>query len=212
MINKMNQQQALIIVDVQNDFCPGGSLAVQGGDEIVQVFNTLRQQHSWDLIVLTQDWHPSNHTSFASNHNETTFNVIKLNDGTDQVMWPTHCVQGTKGAQFHSELIVDYKSDIVIQKGTNDQVDSYSGFFDNNQKQQTELDNVLKKHGITHVYIGGIALDVCVKYTALDAIRLGYNTFLIEDACRGLGEEQNQKALAEMRDAGVHIINSTQLL
>ena len=202
-------RKALVIVDVQNDFCEGGSLTVPKGDDVVPVFNELRRTGKWDLIVLTQDWHPTNHTSFAANHNETVFNVITLDDGVQQVMWPTHCVQGTSGADFHPQLTIDHKTDIVVQKGTNPLVDSYSGFFDNNRKQQTELDQILKEHNITDVYIGGLALDVCVKFTALDAVSLGYNAYLLLDASRGLGEKQVEEAIEQLKQSGVQIIHNS---
>jgi nicotinamidase/pyrazinamidase len=202
--------RALIVVDVQNDFCPGGSLTVPNGDQVVPVFNQIRDSVHWDGILLTQDWHPANHVSFAVNHNATEFSTITLPNGSKQVMWPTHCVQGSKGAQFRSDLIVK-NTDVIVQKGSNPNVDSYSGFFDNDGKSQTELDAKLKEKNIKAVFIGGLALDVCVTYTCLDAKKLGYDTYLVLDASRGLGEAQNAAALDKLRAAGVQIIESKDI-
>jgi len=210
--NNNNQKRALIIVDVQNDFCPGGSLAVDNGDSIIPVINQLRNQVNWDLIVLTQDYHPSDHVSFASNNKGATlFSTVKLEDGLDQVMWPNHCVQGTTGADFHPSLTVDDGNDVIVTKGTNPKVDSYSGFFDNEKKQKTELDSVLKQENITDVYVTGLALDYCVKYTALDAVPLGYQTFLVADASKGLSEQGEQEAIEQLKNAGVQIVQSSDI-
>ncbi|KAG2383258.1 hypothetical protein C9374_004595 [Naegleria lovaniensis] len=206
-----DKRRALIIVDVQNDFCEGGSLSVKHADEVVPVFNRLRDQVHWDLIVLTQDFHPQKHISFASTHNMEAFSSKILDDGITQTMWPDHCVQGTNGAQFHPDLIVS-NSDEIVQKGCNSLIDSYSGFFDNAKKNKTSLDDILKKNNITQTYIGGIALDVCVKFTALDSIQLGYETFLIQDASRGLSSESVEKALDELRNNHVKIVNSQDIL
>jgi nicotinamidase/pyrazinamidase len=209
---KMTSKRALIIVDVQNDFCPNGSLPVPNGDQVVPMFNALRQNINWDLIVLTQDWHPSNHISFVSNHkNVQVFDSVKLEDGTEQTIWPVHCVQESEGAKFHPDLIVDDGNDVIVQKGTNPQVDSYSAFFDNNRKEKTSLDNVLREHGITELYIGGLALNVCVKYTVLDALSLGYNTYLILNACRGMNEKEDNEAIEQMKKAGAQVILSKDI-
>ncbi|KAL9654880.1 hypothetical protein ABK040_008671 [Willaertia magna] len=199
------KKRALIIIDVQNDFCKGGSLEVPNANDIIGIINDIKTTKYFHTTILTQDYHPANHISFASNHkdNPPLFQIKKLNDGTDQVMWPNHCVQGTYGVEFHSELIIN-ENDIIVHKGMNELIDSYSGFYDNQYKQKTELDNVLKKNGINQVFICGLALDVCVKATALDAIKLGYETFLILNACRGIGKEE--EAIKEMKENGVVIL------
>ncbi|EFC36219.1 predicted protein [Naegleria gruberi] len=205
------RKRALIIVDVQNDFLEGGSLAVDNANDVIEVFNNIRQSVNWDLIVLTQDFHPRNHISFAVNHDMPVMSTKIMEDGTEQIMWPVHCVQGTRGAEFHPDLIVE-DDDIVVEKGCNTNVDSYSGFFDNNKKHQTKLDEILKSHGITDTYIAGVALDVCVKYTSLDSVSLGYNTFLIKDASRGVSQDSVKIALQEMKEASVHIVNSEDIV
>lgn len=196
---------ALILVDIQNDFCPGGALAVAHGDEVVDVAN--RVQAGWfDRIVATQDWHPPDHASFAVNHpDRQPGEVIQLN-GMDQVLWPAHCVQGTPGAEFHPRLDLS-RIARVFQKGTDRAIDSYSGFFDNGHKKSTGLADYLRGEGITDVYVLGLATDYCVKYTALDARREGFNTFLIEDGCRGveLKPGDTMRAIGEMKVAGVVI-------
>lgn len=204
-------KSALIIVDVQNDFCEGGSLAVPNGNDVIPVINKLRRQKDWDLIVLTQDFHPQNHTSFASNHEGVAvFSVITLEDGTTQVMWPDHCVQGTKGTEFHDELVRS-ENDIVVQKGMNYKVDSYSGFFDNNRKEKTNLDQILKQAGITEVYVCGLAWDYCVSFTALDAVDLGYKTYFIKDASRGISENTIKDATKNMENKNVSLIESNSI-
>ena len=204
-------KRALIIIDVQNDFITG-SLTVDQAARVVPVFNKLREEHKWDLIVLTQDYHPADHVSFAANHEGADlFSKIELKDGTEQIMWPVHCVQGTEGADFHPELVVQ-ESDVIVFKGCNPEIDSYSGFYDNQKKNKTTLDEILKRNGITQTYIAGIALDVCVKYSALDSASLGYETYLIEDASKGLSEASEQKALEELRQAGVKIVQSNEIL
>lgn len=208
---KKRLPRALIIVDVQNDFCANGSLSVPDADAVVPVFNSIRQKSTFDKIYLTRDYHPANHSSFASNNNDAPlFSLVKLECGTDQVMWPNHCIQGTKGSEFHPDLVVEGTDEIIL-KGMNTKVDSYSGFFDNNAMEKTDLEQKLKENSITDVYIGGIALDVCVLFTCMDAKKLGFNTFFIQDASRGLGEEQNKEAIEKMKKAGIRIINSHQI-
>ena len=175
--------KALIIVDVQNDFCPGGALPVPEGDRVVEVIN--RIQPGFDLVVATQDWHPADHGSFAANHpGRRPGEQIEL-AGLPQILWPVHCVQGTPGAELHAGLD---RSRIarVFHKGTDPNVDSYSGFFDNGRRTSTGLGEYLKGQGVTEVYVCGLATDYCVKFTALDAVGLGFKTYLIEDACRGV--------------------------
>ena len=202
--------KALIIVDLQNDFCPGGALPVKEGDRIVPLVNAL--QKSFDLVVATQDWHPPDHLSFASQHHKPPGEVITLS-GLPQVLWPDHCVQGSRGAAFVPGLDTA-KMDRVFQKGTDREIDSYSGFFDNGHRKSTGLGDYLKAKGVDEVYIVGLATDYCVKYTALDAAALGFRTHVVDDACRGveLKEGDVARALEEMRRAGVHITTSPALL
>jgi len=191
-------RQALIIVDVQNDFLPGGSLAAPHGDEIIPVINKLldknRDKKLFSLIIATQDWHPENHESFKT-------------------LWPVHCVQHSHGAELAQNLNHS-KIDKIIHKGQNPEIDSYSAFFDNNHQQKTELDEYLKKNDITDVYILGLVTDYCVKFSVLDAISLGYKTYLIEDGCRGVNLKpgDDQKAIDEMKNQGAVIIQSSSLL
>lgn len=198
---------ALIIVDVQNDFMPSGALAVKDGDKIVPIINDL--QSKFDFIVATQDWHPQDHGSFAANHEgKKVGEFIDLN-GVIQILWPVHCVQGTFGAEFHQGLKKqNWKG--VFQKGTNPLVDSYSGFFDNNKMGDTGLSLFLKKHHVTDVYICGLATDYCVKFTVLDALEEGFNTFLVADATKAvnLNPEDNDLALKEMKEKGATVVES----
>ncbi|MGA2621786.1 MAG: bifunctional nicotinamidase/pyrazinamidase [Thermoguttaceae bacterium] len=196
---------ALILVDLQNDFCPGGALAVPAGDQVVYLANRLQKQ--FRLVTATQDWHPANHGSFAANHpGRRPGDVIDL-AGLPQVLWPVHCVQGTPGAELHPALD---RSQIarVFQKGTDPSIDSYSGFFDNGRRQATGLGDYLNQHGVRRVYVCGLATDYCVKCTALDAVQLGFQTFLIEDACRGaeLQPGDGRRAIHEVEQAGVGIV------
>jgi nicotinamidase/pyrazinamidase len=201
---------ALILVDLQNDFCAGGALAVPDGDAVVSVANRLLP--SFPLIVATQDNHPPTHLSFAQNHTgKSVYEQIDL-DGLPQVLWPVHCVAGTRGAAFHPQLD-SARITRVFPKGTDARIDSYSGFFDNGQRKATGLGDYLKAQGVTRVYVLGLATDYCVKWTALDAVRLGFEVHLIEDACRGVGLQPGDipAALAELRAAGVQIESSDQL-
>ena len=195
---------ALIIVDVQNDFVPGGALAVPDGDAVVPLINRL--QPRFDLVVATQDWHPPDHGSFAANHpGRNVHDVIDLH-GLRQVLWPVHCVQNTRGAEFVASLDTR-RIDRVFQKGTDPGIDSYSGFFDNAHRKSTGLADYLKAKGVDEVFICGLATDYCVKFSAHDARELGFRTTVIEDACRGVNVKPDdvRHALREMRDAGVFI-------
>jgi len=198
--------KALILVDIQNDFCPGGALEVADGDAVVAVANRLMS--TVDLVVATQDWHPANHGSFASNHpGRKLFDLADLG-GLPQVMWPDHCVQWTGGAQFHPGLDTK-RITRVFPKGTDATIDSYSGFFDNGKRKATGLGDWLKAKGVTEVLICGLATDYCVKATAIDAAGIGFTTRLMLDGCRGVGMQANHipDALAAMQAAGVQIIN-----
>ena len=201
---------ALILVDIQNDFIPGGALPVPQGDHIVPIVNQL--QPCFDLVVATQDWHPADHGSFAGNHpGHQPGELIELNE-LPQILWPTHCVQGTAGAEFVPGLKRD-RWDRVFVKGTDPNIDSYSGFFDNGHRQPTGLGDYLRAKGVREVTIAGLATDYCVKFTVLDALELGFNTYLIEDACRGVNLQPGdvQRAIEEMRAAGVTVIKADEI-
>jgi nicotinamidase/pyrazinamidase len=208
--SKEDATKALILVDLQNDFMPGGALPVREGDLVVPLANQL--MHRFPLVVATQDWHPAKHGSFAANHpGAKPGDVVDLH-GLPQVLWPVHCVQDTPGAAFHRDLDVKRIAQ-VFRKGTDPLVDSYSGFFDNGHRKATGLSEFLKGRGVDEVYVLGLATDYCVKSTALDACALGFRTFLIEDACRGVdlkpGDVRN--AIKAMRQAGVAITASDEL-
>jgi nicotinamidase/pyrazinamidase len=193
---------ALVLVDIQNDFIPGGALAVPEGDAVVPVANRLIP--SFDLVVATQDWHPADHGSFAANHEDRSpGEIIELN-GLSQILWPVHCVQGSPGAEFHPELDTD-RIERVFVKGTDPLIDSYSGFFDNGHKKATGLGEYLREQDVTHVTVIGLATDYCVKFTALDAVELGFETTLVGEACRGVNLQAGDvdAALKELRAAGV---------
>lgn len=202
--------KALILVDIQNDFLPGGALAVPEGNAIIPLVNTLAIR--FPLIVATQDWHPRDHGSFAANHpGKKVGDIVDLN-GLPQILWPVHCVQGTPGAAFTPELDTT-RIQKVFQKGADPRVDSYSGFFDNGRRHATGLGEYLKGENVDAAYLAGLATDYCVKFTALDALQLGFETYLIEDACRGVnlkpGDVEN--AVEEMRAAGVVVASSRNL-
>ena len=202
--------RALILVDLQNDFIPGGALAVPRGDEVIPVAN--RMQEHFDLVVATQDWHPPDHGSFALQHEgRQPGDVIELS-GVEQVLWPVHCVQETDGAAFVEGLNMD-RVTRVFRKGTQKDIDSYSGFFDNGHRHGTGLAEYLKEQSVTAVYVLGLATDYCVKFTALDARSQGFQTYLIEDGCRGVDLTPGDVAGAvdEMKAAGVQVLKSPEL-
>jgi len=192
--------QALIVVDVQNDFCPGGALAVPGGDEVVAPINAMMER--FETVILTQDWHPAGHSSFASSHpGKAPFDTVEMVYGT-QVLWPVHCVQGSKGAAFHKDLRTD--GDLIIRKGFRAGIDSYSGFFENDQVTPTGLDGYLRSRGITGLTLAGLATDFCVAFTALDAARLGFQVTVEQTACRAIDLDGSlQAALEQMKDAQI---------
>ena len=198
--------KALILVDIQNDFCKGGNLAVPDGEKIIPFVNQL-QENEYDLIVATQDSHPQNHKSFSSNNPGTNPGDLGELNGQPQVMWPDHCVKGTSGIEFHPELNSEKVSQ-VFPKGEDPSVDSYSGFFDNDQKTSTGLGEYLKEKGVTEVDVVGLALDYCVKFTALDAVKLGFKTSLHLEGTRAvnLNPEDGNDAIKELKDAGVKIL------
>lgn len=205
--------KGLIIVDIQYDFCPGGALGVPEGDAIIPIINSLSQSGKFDLVVATQDWHPADHLSFASQHEgKAPGDVIELND-QPQVLWPDHCVQNTHGARLHDALNQENLAK-VFQKGQKREVDSYSGFFDNDHQTSSGLGEYLKEQGVKQVYLCGIATDYCVKFSALDARSFGFETILIEDASRGVNLQPDdvEKAIEEMRGAGVQVRQSNDLI
>ena len=198
------KQRALLLVDLQNDFCAGGALAVAEGDSTVDVANALI---AWckargEAVVASQDWHPADHGSFASQHNAEPFSQGEL-DGLAQTLWPDHCVQQTEGAQLHP-LLNQHAIDAMFHKGENPLIDSYSAFFDNEHRQQTALDEWLRHHEVGELIVMGLATDYCVKYTVLDALKLGYRVNVITDGCRGVNLNAQDSALAfmEMSTAG----------
>jgi nicotinamidase/pyrazinamidase len=199
-------KKALILTDIQNDFVPGGALAVPKGDEIVPVANRLIPDY--DLVVATQDWHPANHKSFANRHpGKNVGDIIELG-GLEQVLWPDHCVQGTHGAEL-VEGLNKKRIDKIIHKGTDPNIDSYSTFFDNEHRKSTGLDKYLKEQSVDEVYIMGLATDYCVKYSVLDSINLGFKTYIILEGCRGIDMNPGdcEKAINEMKQAGAIVIN-----
>ncbi|MEX2604742.1 MAG: bifunctional nicotinamidase/pyrazinamidase [Gracilimonas sp.] len=193
--------KALVIVDVQNDFCPGGALEVPGGDEIIKPINNLLPE--FDCVVQTQDWHPAQHLSFASNHEDKDpFEEIEMEYGT-QVLWPDHCVQGTKGAEFHPDLKTN-PTQVIVRKGFREHIDSYSAFFENDHETVTGLHGYLQERNVDELVITGLATDFCVKWTGLDAAKLGYKVTLIKNAVRGIDINGSvDAAMKEMKEAGV---------
>ena len=200
--------KALLLIDIQNDFIPGGALAVRDGDKILPIVNEL--QTKFDLVVATQDWHPKHHKSFASQHDgKNVFDVINL-DGLEQVLWPDHCVQGTGGAEFSPHLNMN-KVEAIFRKGTNTHIDSYSGFYDNGHRKTTALADYLKGKQVTEIYLAGLAADYCVYYSAKDALQEGFKTFIIEDATRSISPAGFEKAKNDITEKGGQIINSKSL-
>jgi nicotinamidase/pyrazinamidase len=206
----------LLIIDVQNDFCPGGALAVQDGDGVIAPLNRLAAAlaSAGGIVAATQDWHPAGHISFASSHSgKNPGDIVDLDAVQGQVLWPDHCVQGTKGAAFHDKLNLDPVS-LIIRKGFRAGLDSYSAFFENDRCTATGLEGGIKQMNIQTVIMGGLATDYCVFYSAMDCRRLGFNTIIAEDAVRGVGypPESVEKAVAQMRDAGIIFSDSEKLL
>jgi nicotinamidase/pyrazinamidase len=197
--------KALIVIDVQNDFCPGGALAVPDGDQVVAPVNAMMDR--FDTVILTQDWHPAGHSSFASSHpGKAPFETVEMDYGT-QVLWPDHCVQGSTGAAFHPGLRTD--GDLIIRKGFRPQIDSYSALFENDKATPTGLQGYLRERGIDDLTFVGLATDFCVAFSALDAARLGFAATVDLGACRGIDLDGSmQQALEQMRAAGVTLLQA----
>ncbi len=194
---------ALLVIDVQNDFCPGGALAVPGGDEIIEAVNTMMD--GFDSVILTQDWHPIGHSSFATSHSgKNPFDMIEMPYG-QQVLWPDHCVQGTEGAAFHPGLRTD--ADLILRKGFRPEIDSYSAFFENDRATPTGLEGYLRTRGIEQLTLVGLATDFCVHYSAVDAASLGFDVTVNTDACRAIDMEGSlASATQAMKNAGVMLV------
>jgi nicotinamidase/pyrazinamidase len=203
----LKNNDALILVDLQNDFFPGGALGVPGANAIFPLANTI--QDHFDIVIATKDWHPKNHGSFANNHPGChPYEIVELND-LPQVLWPAHCIQETKGSQFHPKLKTK-KITKIIHKGTDARLDSYSTFFDNAHQKQTELHQYLQEKEVKDLYIMGLATDYCVQFSVLDAIALGYRTHVILDGCFGINKKPGDidKAIENMKAAGAIIVDS----
>ena len=202
--------KALLVVDIQNDFCPGGALAVPDGDTIVPTVNKLIDQ--FDTVIQTQDWHPAGHHSFASSHDgKDPYDTVEMDYGT-QVLWPNHCVQGSEGAEFHPDLNTT-KTQVVIRKGFRKSIDSYSTFYENDNETPTGLTGYLRDRGITDLYTVGLATDFCVKWSILDGIKEGFSMYIVEDAVKGIDLNGSlDEAWMEMKEQGVIKLNSETLL
>lgn len=203
--------KALIIIDIQNDFLPGGALAVNKGDEVIPVINKLQGADYFDLIAATQDWHPQNHGSFASNHpGKKQFDKTLLG-GLEQILWPDHCVQETSGAEFSAKLDTK-KIEAIFRKGMDPDIDSYSGFFDNGKRKETGLAAFLKGRNIKEVFLAGLAGDFCVYFSALDSADYGFKTYFIEDAVRSIDISNFEKTVKKnLIDKNISIISSTDI-
>ena len=201
---KISNQDALIVVDVQNDFCTGGALAVPGGEKIVPAINRIAEK--FENVVLTQDWHPQDHVSFASNHPHTRpYDTIELNYGP-QVLWPDHCVQGSSGADFQGALQTA-RASLVLRKGMHRDIDSYSAFYENDHKTSTGLAGYLRHRGLKTLFFVGLAFDFCVRYSAEDGRKVGFDAFVIEEACRGIDLDGSVTAThRSLKSAGIPVI------
>ncbi|SDX35769.1 bifunctional nicotinamidase/pyrazinamidase [Hymenobacter psychrophilus] len=201
--------KALLLIDIQNDFVPGGSLAVPGGDAVVALANQL--QPRFELVVATQDWHPAGHGSFAGTHpGRQPFEQGELH-GLLQTLWPDHCVQGTAGAEFVPGLD-QHRIEAIFRKGTNPAIDSYSGFFDNGHRKSTGLADYLRGRGVTAVYLAGLAADFCVYFSALDALQEGFAVFFVEDATRAISAEGYQQARADLAQRGARFVTTADVV
>ena len=203
------EHDVLLVVDVQNDFCPGGNLAVPRGDEVVPVANALAEKFAH--VVLTQDWHPAGHQSFASSHpGSKPFETIEVAYGP-QILWPDHCVQGSKGAQFRADLHID-RAELVLRKGYHREIDSYSAFYENDRKTHTGLAGYLRERGFTRVFLVGLAFDFCVRYSAEDSHREGFDTIVIEDGCRAIDMDGSADATrALFNKLGIRCVHASDV-
>lgn len=206
---QIGEHDVLIVVDVQNDFCPGGALAVPRGDEVIAPIHRIAPH--FQHIVLTQDWHTPDHASFASSHpGKRHFDSVDLAHGS-QTLWPDHCVQGTRGAEFHPDLNLS-RAELILRKGFRSHIDSYSAFFENDRTTPTGLAGYLRERGLSRVFLAGLAYDYCVGFSALDARRLGLQAFVLRDACRAIDLNGSVAAIeAEFAKAGVAVIDSSEL-
>jgi nicotinamidase/pyrazinamidase len=206
---RIDEHDVLLVIDVQNDFCPGGALAVPLGDEVIAPIHRIAPR--FEHIILTQDWHPSNHFSFAASHpGKQPYDSVEVTYGT-QTLWPAHCVQGTRGAEFHAALELT-QAELILRKGFRPQIDSYSAFYENDRTTPTGLAGYLKERGLTRVFLAGLAYDYCVGYSALDARRLGLPAFVLRDACRAIDLNGSVAAIeGEFVKAGVGIVDSAEL-
>jgi nicotinamidase/pyrazinamidase len=206
---KITPQDVLLVIDVQNDFCPGGALAVRGGDEVIAPI--LKVAPRFEHIVLTQDWHAADHASFASSHaGKMSYETIVMPYG-EQTLWPDHCVQGSSGAEFHPALNLS-RAELILRKGFRRQIDSYSAFFENDRATATGLAGYLRERGLTRVFLCGLAYDYCVGFSALDARRLAFEAVIVQDACRAIDLHGSVKRIeAEFAAAGVGLIGSDEL-
>ncbi|MFA5585610.1 MAG: bifunctional nicotinamidase/pyrazinamidase [Saccharofermentanales bacterium] len=195
-------KKSLIVVDVQNDFLEGGNLEVKDSNKIIPVINDMIVKGDFDYIIFTKDWHPSDHKSFASQYeNKNVFDVINLN-GIQQVLWPEHCIQNTPGSYIHNEIIIGKPNSYIFKKGMNPNVDSYSAFYDNDHKSSTGLSEFLKSKDVTKTVICGLAMDFCVKYTAIDSVNEGFDTTLVLDATQSIDNDKGSH-LEEMKNNGI---------
>ena len=201
--------KTLLIIDVQNDFCPGGALAVPGGDTIIPVINSLIP--GFNAVIQTQDWHPEGHHSFASSHEgKDPYDTVEMDYG-DQVLWPDHCVQGTRGAEFHPDLNTT-KTEVIIRKGFRKEIDSYSTFYENDQKTPTGLTGYLRERGISEIYVAGLATDFCVKWSVIDGLKEEFTVHVIEDAVKGIDMDGSvEQAWKEMKGAGAEITTTGKI-
>jgi len=206
---QIDEHDVLLVTDVQNDFCPGGALAVPRGDEIIAPIHRVAPRFAH--IVLIQDWHPANHSSFAASHpGKQPYDSVELHYGM-QTLWPPHCVQGTRGAEFHPALQLT-QAELILRKGFRPQIDSYSAFFENDRTTPTGLTGYLKERGLTRVFLAGLAYDYCVGYSALDARRLGLPAFVLRDACRAIDLNGSVATIeAEFAKTGVAVVDSAEL-
>lgn len=209
-VGRPSDSDVLLVVDIQNDFCPGGALAVPGGDAVISIANRLGG--AFENVVLTQDWHPAKHLSFFSSHaGKAPFDSVEMAYGR-QVLWPEHCVQGSKGADFHAGLDLPHAS-LIVRKGFRREIDSYSAFFENDHATPTGLAGYLRQRRLSRIFLCGLATDFCIHYSALDALKERFETVVIEDACRAMDLEGSlDTAMSNMREAGAVIVRSAALI